>query len=176
MDDIATAASTTRVTFYAHFPNKAELMRALFDDLNALLERGESPEHRSTARPLVEAVRIGTGDAIRPWILAQAARWPDIQPYITVLSEASAVDAEIRELNDHWFGEVIDDITEGLNQADRFAPASRRFRGHLAMDLLHGANLRWIAAPWPIEGAPEFDILASAWVSLIGVDARGGAA
>lgn len=169
IDDIATAVGTTRVTFYAHFPNKAELMRALFGELNVRLDRHEdAEEHRSTAGSLVDAARAGSFEAIRSWIGVQAARWPDIKPYIAVVEEASAVDPEMRELRDAWFGEVIDDITTGLADAWRFDARTRRFRGYLAMELLSSANLRWIHHPWSLEDGAELDILAVAWTSLLG--------
>lgn len=168
IDDIATAVGTTRVTFYAHFPNKTELMRALFGELNRHLDRREDSEHGSTAGSLVDAAREGSFVAIRSWIGAQAAHWPDIRPYITVVEESAAVDPEMRELRDAWFGEVIDDITTGLADAGRFDAATRRYRGHLAMELLNSANLRWIRQPWPLESGPELDILAVAWTSLLG--------
>ena len=39
MDEIAKAAGTTRVTLYAHYPGKAEIIRAIADRLNADGER-----------------------------------------------------------------------------------------------------------------------------------------
>lgn len=168
IDDIATAVGTTRVTFYAHFPNKTEIMRALFGELNQILDRREDSDHRSTAGSLVDAAREGTFIAIRAWIAAQATRWPEIKPYISVVEEASAVDAEMRELRDAWFDEVIDDITAGLSAAHRFDSETRRYRGTLAMELLNSANLHWISHPFPLEGAPQLDILAVAWTSLLG--------
>ncbi|MCE7483700.1 TetR family transcriptional regulator [Microbacterium profundi] len=168
IDDIATAVGTTRVTFYAHFPNKTELMRALFGELNRHLDRREDSEHGSTAGSLVDAAREGSFDAIRARIGAQAERWPDIRPYITVVEEASAVAPEMRDLREAWFGEVIDDITTGLAAAGRFDEATRRYRGHLAVELLNSANLRWIQHPWSLDDGPELDILAVAWTSLLG--------
>ena len=168
IDDIATAVGTTRVTFYAHFPNKTELMRALFDELNRHLDRRENQEHRSTAGSLVDAAREGSLPAIRAWIGAQAAHWPDIRPYISVVEEASAVDPEMRELRDAWFGEVIDDIVTGLAAAGRFDESTRQYRGYLAMELLNSANLQWIRHPWSLDDGPELDILALAWTSLLG--------
>ena len=41
IDDIAAAAGTTRVTFYAHFPSRRAIMAALIDRLNVILERQE---------------------------------------------------------------------------------------------------------------------------------------
>lgn len=98
----------------------------------------------------------------------QAYHWPDIRPHITVVEEASAVDPDMRELREAWFGEVIDDITTGLAAAGRFDEATRKYRGYLAMELLNSANLRWIEHPWPLETGPELDILAVAWTSLLG--------
>jgi len=168
IDDIATAVGTTRVTFYAHFPNKSELMRALTERLNELLERNPSPEHGSTAEKLVDAVRIGTFEAIRPWLGAQAERWPLIKPYILVSAEASAVDPEIRELTVGWFDEVIADIVDGLSQADRHPADERAYRGYLAVEMLNSANLKWIREGWDLRTGPQLDILARAWVHLLG--------
>src|SRR5437879_13779714 len=39
MDEIAKAAGTTRVTLYAHYPGKAEIIRAIADRMNYLGER-----------------------------------------------------------------------------------------------------------------------------------------
>ena len=45
VDDIATAAGTTRATFYAYFPSRSELMKALIDErLNEELQRSRSAE------------------------------------------------------------------------------------------------------------------------------------
>jgi hypothetical protein len=116
----------------------------------------------------VDAAREGTFVAIRAWIGVQSAHWPDIKPYISVVEEASAVDPEMRELREAWFGEVVDDISTGLAAAGRFDDETRRYRGYLAMELLNSANLRWIRHPWPLDDGPELDILAVAWTSLLG--------
>lgn len=168
VDDIATAVGTTRVTFYAHFANKAEVIRALFDDLNEILERGPSEQHRSTAAPLVEAVRVGTFAAIHEWLVVQIARWPQIRGHITVVFQAAAVDAEIRQLTDDWYDEVIGDMCEGMALADRHSPETRPFRGYLAQEALTTTNLKWNRQPWPLEDAKEFEILAGVWTHLLG--------
>src|SRR6478609_6866480 len=75
IDDIAVAAGTTRVTFYAHFASRRAIIAA---------------------------------------------------------STAAAVEPEIRDLVDEWSEEVVGDITDGLDLAERFEPATRHFRGVLA--------------------------------------------
>ncbi|WP_040167593.1 TetR family transcriptional regulator [Microbacterium gorillae] len=168
VDDIATAVGTTRVTFYAHFANKVDVVRALFDELNEVLERGPSEERHSTARSLVEAVRVGTFDSLRDWLLVQAQRWPRIRDHITIVIEASAVDPDIRALKDEWYGEVSGDLVEGMTLASRHDPATHRFRAYLAHEALTSAHLKWNREPWDLAGAPQFDVLAAAWVSLLG--------
>lgn len=168
IDEIAATAGTTRVTFYAHFPSRREIMRALIDELNEILERDRSPIHGSTASELVAAVRGGTEQAIGPWLRRQATSWPQIKPYILAATEASAVDAEIRELFHGWFGEVIADIEEGLELADRFDPVTRHYRGVLAMGMLDGTALHWMEHQWDLETDPALDVLTEAWSKLLG--------
>jgi AcrR family transcriptional regulator len=168
VDEIAAQAGTTRMTFYARFPGKRDVMRALIDELNELLERHTTQANRSTAAKLVEAVQIGTADALKPWLAAQAARWPTMKPYILVATQAAAADPEIRELYAAWFEEVIGDMVLGMTLADRHDPATRHFRGYLAMETLDRTALHWMREPWDLDSGPELDLLTETWVTLLG--------
>ena len=168
IDEIAAQAETTRVTFYARFPGKRDVMRALLDELNELLERHTTEAHGSTAAKLIEAVRIGTAEALRPWLATQATRWPEIKPYILVATQAAAVDPEIRNLYAGWFEEVIRDMVVGMTLANRHDPATRHFRGFLAMETLDRTALHWMRDPWELESGPELDLLTETWVTLLG--------
>lgn len=168
IDDIATAAGTTRVTFYAHFPSRRAVMAALIAELDVILERHESPARASTAAALVEAVHVGTAESIGSWLREQSTRWPDIRPYILSAFEAAAVEPEIRELVEEWSEEVVGDIKDGLDLAERFEPETRHFRGVLAFEMLDRANMNWIRHQWDIDTDPAFDVLIEAWVKLLG--------
>lgn len=170
IDDIAAAAGTTRVTFYAHFESRQDLMRALIHELNVHLEREDAPGRRSTASALVEAVHVGTAASIGPWLRAQAARWPEIKPYIIAATEAAAIDGDIRALLEGWFDEVISDIEDGLARAGRFDPATYHFRGRLAMAQLDFTALHWMREEWDLETDPALDVLTESWVKLLGTD------
>ncbi|TQL44938.1 TetR family transcriptional regulator [Homoserinimonas aerilata] len=167
IDDIATAAGTTRVTFYAHFPSRRAVMSALIGDLDHILERASSPARASTAAALVDVVHSGDPARIGEWVRTQVSRWPAIRPYITSAFVAAAVEPEIRELVDAWAEEVASDIKDGLDLADRFAPASRHFRGVLAFEMLDRANMNWIINQWDHEHDPAIDVLVEAWVKLL---------
>ncbi|WP_420036173.1 TetR/AcrR family transcriptional regulator [Streptomyces sp. cg28] len=168
VDDIATAAGTTRVTFYAYFPSRSELMKALIDEqLNAALQRVGSPEHGSTALDLVSTVADGSLEAITAWLRRTADSWPEIRPIIRVGRDAAAVDPELTDLVERWLEEAISDIEDGLTEAGRLAPHQRRFRGVLAMAQLDYVAQHWGRTDWKLTREQMLDELAANWVHLL---------
>lgn len=168
VDDIASAAGTTRVTFYAHFPSRTDLIRALFGELNELLDRSDSAERGTTSAEFVAVVAAGKRDGIAGWLRQSAQRWPQIQPYLNAASEAATSDPGIRALVDQWWDEAYGDIVAGLDHADRFAPASRRIRAELAFAQLHYLAGRWTRRDWTADRGQALEILIDAWTQLLG--------
>ncbi|MFC4062445.1 TetR/AcrR family transcriptional regulator [Planomonospora corallina] len=169
VDDIASAAGTTRVTFYAYFPSKADLMKALLSErLNVTLGRLPSAEHGSTERELVAVVEDGSRERIRAWLAATSERWDAIRPYATTAFAAAAVDAEIRALLDEWLNEAIGDVKEGLDRADRFPPGTRHFRGVLAITELDHVARQWGPGTWGVGREEMLDVLTESWIGSIG--------
>lgn len=169
VDDIASAAGTTRVTFYAYFPSKVDLMKALITErLNPALDRVPSAEHGSTERELVAVVEDGSRRRIRAWLDATAQRWDTIRPYTTTAFEAAAVDPEIRALHDEWMNEAIGDIRDGLDRAGRFPAGTRHFRGVLAITELDHVARNWTAGQWGVGYREMLDVLTESWVGSLG--------
>jgi AcrR family transcriptional regulator len=168
VDDIAAAANTTRVTFYSHFESRRELMRALIHQLNGILERREEPGRNSTASLLVAVVREGSREKLGGWLRDQAARWPLIKPYVLAATEASAVDAEMRALLRGWIEEVVADIREGLDAADRYEPGTRHYRGELAYVALDQTALSWMRGDLDLTTEPALEVLTELWWKLLG--------
>ncbi len=168
VDDIATAAGTTRVTFYAYFPSRTELMKALIGErLNERLERVRSAEHGSTADSLVAAVSDGSRAAIHRWLTDTAERWPDIRQIIRIGRDAAAADPELRDLVEQWLEEAISDVEDGLTKAGRFTPHQRHFRGVLAMAQLDYVAQHWGDAAWKLTRKQMLDELTDSWVGLL---------
>lgn len=168
IDDIATKAGTTRVTFYAYFPSRSDLMRALIDErLNEALHRIHTPERGSTARALVEVVRDGTRERIGEWIRGTADEWPKIRPILRAAREAAVIDPDLRGLVEAWLEEAIADIAEGLEQAGRFAAHTRHYRGVLAMAQLDYTAQHWPDADWHIERDQMIETLTDSWAGLL---------
>ncbi|WP_151769689.1 TetR/AcrR family transcriptional regulator [Streptomyces abyssomicinicus] len=168
VDDVAKAAGTTRVTFYAYFPSRGELMKALIDEqLNEVLQRVRSSEHGSTAQDLVATVAEGTPEAIAAWLRATADNWPAIRPIIRIGREAAVIEPELKDLVERWLEEAISDIEDGLERAGRFRPHQRHFRGVLAMAELDFVAQHWDGADWKLTREQMLGELAESWVRLL---------
>lgn len=169
IDDIASAAGTTRVTFYAYFASKVELIKALISErLNDALGRVPSAEHGSTARELVTVVEDGSRERIRAWLAATSQRWETIRPYTTAAFEAAAVDQEVRALLDEWLNETCGDIKEGLDRADRFPTGTRHFRSVLAINELDNVARHWTPGHWGVDRDEMLDVLTESWIGTLG--------
>lgn len=168
IDDIATAAGTTRVTFYAYFPSRGALMKAIIDEpLNEALERVRSPEHGSTAQDLVATVADGTREAIEAWLRRVSESWPIIHPIIRIARDAAAVEPELANLIERWLEEPISDIEDGLTKAGRLEPYQRHFRGVLAMAELDYVAQNWSNSDWKLTREQMLDELATSWTRLL---------
>ncbi|MET8595408.1 TetR/AcrR family transcriptional regulator [Streptomyces althioticus] len=168
VDDIATAAGTTRVTFYAYFPSRSDLMRALIDEqLNETLQRVRSPEHGSTARDLVDTVTEGTHEAIMAWLRRTSELWPAVRPIIRIGRDASVVDPDLPDLVERWIEEAVADIEDGLTAAGRLEPYQRHFRGVLAMAQLDYVAQHWDGSDWKIGRDQMLEELGASWVRLL---------
>lgn len=169
VDDIASAAGTTRVTFYAHFPSKVDLMKALITErLNPALDRVPTPAHGTTERELVAVVEDGTRERLRAWLASTAQRWDTIRPYTTAAFEAAAVDADIRRLLDEWLDEAIGDIKDGLDRAERFPADTRHFRSFIAITELDHVARHRTPGRWGVQHEQMLDVLAESWHGTIG--------
>jgi AcrR family transcriptional regulator len=156
------------VTFYAYFPSRADLMKALIDEqLNEALQRVRSAEHGSTALDLVATVAEGTPEAITAWLRGTADSWPAIRPIIRIGREAAVIEPELEDLVERWLEEAVSDIEDGLNRAGRLEPHQRRFRGVLAMAELDFVAQHWDRSDWKLSRDQMLDELAASWVRLL---------
>jgi len=82
IEDIAKAAGVTRVTLYAHFPGKAEIVHALADRVYDIM--GEA------FADLAAIPRLSHPE-IRNWLDRAAARWREMTPVLRVVRPAYSV-------------------------------------------------------------------------------------
>lgn len=165
IDDIATAAGSTRTTFYLHFGSKAEVMSALLARADAILTRDDDP-------PLTDVVASGDPDLIGAWLDRKMTQWDVIKPYLTASYEASHEPA-VTEQTERWFEGAVDQMREGLDRADRFAPERRRIRCVLAFGQLEYLSRRYFALGWRTPREVCLAELTASWVNLLTESAEG---
>lgn len=167
IDEIAAAAGTTRVTFYAYYPSRSDLMRDFMARVNAVLDRADGPDSASTAVELVDVVRDGKLPGILAWLESRAALWPVFRPYLDVLDEAAAVDREVRTLVEGWHQEVISDLVRGMQLAGRFPEETHHIRGTLAFTQLDYVATLWTRRKLEPNRDHALEVLADSWYHLL---------
>lgn len=167
IDEIAAAAGTTRVTFYAYYPSRTDLMKDFMARVNAMLDRAYGPNSASTAAELVDVVREGRLEGVLAWLESRAALWPVFRPYLDVLDEAAAVDPEVRAMVDAWHEEVISDLVRGMELAGRFQEETRHIRGTLAFTQLDYVATLWTRRKYEPNREHALEVLADSWYHLL---------
>ena len=167
IDEIAAGAGTTRVTFYAYYPSRTDLMRDFMARVNAVLDRTNGPGQVSTAAELVDVVRAGELPGILAWLESRAALWPVFRPYLDVLSDAAAIDAEVRSMLEAWHEEVISDMIRGMELAGRFPAETRHIRGTLAYTQLDYVATLWTRRRLEPNRDHALEVLADSWHHLL---------
>ena len=167
IDEIAVAAGTTRATFYAHYPSRADLMRDFMARVNAVLDRADGPDRATTPDGLIDVVREGELEGILAWLESRAALWPVFRPYLDVLDEAAAVDPEVRALVRGWHEEVISDIVRGMQLAGRFPQETHHIRGTPAFTQLDYVATLWTRRRLEPNRDHALEVLADSWYHLL---------
>lgn len=163
IDEIAAAVGTSRVTFYAHYPSRLDLMKEFMGRVNAVLDRPEGPDQTSTAAELVNVVQEGELAGIFAWLESRAALWPVFRPYLDVLDEAAAVDRDVRALVEGWHEEVIADMVRGMELAGRFSGETHHIRGTLAFTQLNYVSTLWTRRKYEPNREHALEVLAESW-------------
>lgn len=162
IDDIATAAGSTRTTFYLHFSSKAEVMSALLTKAEAILTEASDP-------PLTEVVASGSRELIRGWLDKKMSQWDDIKPYLVASYEASHEPAVAAQA-ERWFAGTVAHMTDGLDRAGRIDPDRRQLRCVLAFGELEYLSRRYFAVGWFLPRELCLDELTDSWCHLLAVD------
>jgi AcrR family transcriptional regulator len=160
IDDIASAAGTTRTTFYLHFSSKAELMSELITTVDQILTTVDNP-------PLSTVVELGRRDLVRAWLDSKFDQWQVIRPYILVAHQAAAGEPEVADKIESWFEDVTASMREGLDRAGRFSPESRRVRCVLAFGQFEFLSRRWFLSGWTSDREVCLETLTDSWCHLL---------
>jgi AcrR family transcriptional regulator len=159
IDDIATAAGSTRTTFYLHFASKAEVMSALLAKVDAILTAADDP-------PLTEVIASGSRYLIHAWLDRKLSQWDEIKPYLTASYQA-AHEPDVVEQTERWFEDAVGQMTDGLDRAKRFPVDRRRIRCILAFGELEHLSRRYFSVGWRIPREVCLEELTDSWCHLL---------
>ncbi|MBF4476575.1 transcriptional regulator, TetR family [Rhodococcus rhodochrous J3] len=159
IDDIATAAGSTRTTFYLHFSSKADVMSALLTKVDSILTAADDPS-------LTEVVASGSRALIRQFLDRKLTQWDEIEPYMTASYQA-AHEPDVAAKTEQWFESAVADMTAGLDRAARLAPDRRRIRCVLAFGQLEHMSRRYFSLGWRTPREICLDELTASWCYLL---------
>jgi len=162
MEDIAQAAGVTRVTVYAHFPGKAEIVDALVERLYGLM--GE-------AYADLAALPRWTPADIRAWLDEAAVRWREMAPIRRVANAAAPTAlrslgdgrTQYVEAHERYVGMLVGDYGRWRD----VDPAEARQRALMAVLQTESFFSAWIAVEWPLETADPLRLLADSLCHLL---------
>jgi AcrR family transcriptional regulator len=159
VDDIASAAGSTRTTFYLHFASKAELMSALLEKVDTILTSADDP-------PLPDVVESGSRELVRAWLDRKFSQWDEIKPYLTASYQAMH-EPDVTDRTERWFESAVGDMAKGLDRAGRFDKKVRRIRCVLAFGQLEFLSRRYFSVGWTIPRQVCLDELTESWCQLL---------
>jgi AcrR family transcriptional regulator len=168
MDDFAKAAGVTRVTVYAHFPGKGDIVQALAERIYETMDEvygglADIPEW--------------TRDAVRGWLDDAVARWREIAPVLRVVHIAGGMAgvgdferSRARYVDKHgrYVAMLVGDGTrwQGVPSAEAHQRA--------VMTVLQSESFltAWIAADLPMATADPLDLLTDSLYALLSPSAQ----
>jgi AcrR family transcriptional regulator len=167
MEDIAAAAGVARVTVYAHFPGKLEIIQAL---------AGRVYDTMGEAYASLAAVPRWTRPAIRDWLDHAASKWRTISPTLLVVHVAgaaalSAVADGSAKSTSRYVGEHQRYTAMLTGDGERWRdvpPPQAHQRALMAVLQTESFLTGWIAAELPLETADPLDLLADSLCHLLG--------
>jgi AcrR family transcriptional regulator len=167
MEDIAVAAGVARVTVYAHFPGKREIIQALaglvYDTMDEIYAGLAAIPHWTRAE-------------IRNWLDEAASQWRVIAPTLSVVhvvgaAVLSTVAGGTSDSRNRYVGQHERYATELIRDAERWrgvSPPEARQRALMAVLQTESFLTAWIAAGLTLETADPLDLLADSLCHLLG--------
>jgi AcrR family transcriptional regulator len=168
MEDFAKAAGVTRVTVYAHFPGKGDIVQALAERIYETMDE---------VYGRLAGIPEWTRDAVRGWLDDAVTRWREIAPVLRVVrvagGMAGAGDFErsrARYVDSH--GRYVAMLVgDGARWRD-VPPAEAHQRAVMAVLQSESFLTAWIAADLPMATADPLDLLTDSLCSLLSPAAR----
>ncbi|MER7687262.1 helix-turn-helix domain-containing protein [Streptomyces sp. NPDC097610] len=162
MEDIAQASGVTRVTVYAHFPGKADIIDALVERVYTLMEEAYTE--------LAELPRW-TPAGVRGWLDDAETRWREMAPIRRVTNAAAPVALRSVNIGRSQYIKAHERYVDLLiTPSDRWQgvdPAEASQRSLMAVLQTESFFSAWIAVGWPLNTADPLRLLAESLCHIL---------
>ena len=161
MDEIAKAAGVTRVTVYAHFPGKDDIVFAL---------AGRVYDAMAEVHAELGALPRWTRTSIRTWLDSAAERWRAMAPKLWVVRamgaprDLSGSRDRYREMHEKY----VDFLTADAGRWRDVPPEEARQRALMAVLQTESVLSAWIVARLPMSTENPLDLLADTLCHVLG--------
>jgi AcrR family transcriptional regulator len=152
VDDIVSAAGTTRATFYGYFSNKADVVRELLAIADA--------SGRTIWRPLRELARNPSRDALRAWLDSHIDWWEEWRGHISALLQAAPSEPELLALQTEHARANVELIVAAV---PRFRSPDGQLQALLLLGQLQQLLYFWIIQRWEMDRERVLDLLTDVW-------------
>jgi AcrR family transcriptional regulator len=163
MEDIAKAAGTTRVTVYAHFPGKGDIVQALAERVYDTM---------SEVYADLAGLPQWTRAALHGWLGGAAERWRAMAPTLRVAHVAGAMagahdytNSRNRYVEEHERYAAM--LTADPQRWRGVPPAQARQRAVMAVLQSESFLTTWLAAGLPLATDDPLDLLADSLYLLL---------
>jgi AcrR family transcriptional regulator len=163
MEDFAKAAGVTRVTVYAHFPGKSDIVQALAERIYETMDEVYGQ---------LAAIPDWTRATVRAWLDNAVSRWRKIAPVLRVVrvagGMAGAGDFErsrARYVDKH--GRYVAALIGDGARWRGVPPAEAHQRAVMAVLQSESFLTAWIAADLPMATADPLDLLTDSLCALL---------
>ena len=164
MEDIARAAGVTRVTVYAHFPGKGDIIEALAQRVYDTMDE---------VYAALAGIPRWTRAAIRKWLDDAVERWQGMVPIIQVVlpAGAAAVAHQVTSSRNKYVDEHERYVDRLLGDAERGRgvplPQARQ-RAMMVVLQSESFLTTWIAGDLPMATDDPLDLLVDSLCHLLG--------
>lgn len=162
VNDIVTAASTTRATFYQHFSGKREIVQILLEDL---AERARG----------IGWTPYGSGDftvtreLLREWLVTKIEFAHENRAIFEAVEDACAEDVEFRALWQSVVNSYVDYLTPHLESAGCRHPP-RVYALLLTLQTERFFSFWIVRGGEPVDAEAALETLTDIWADAFGID------
>ncbi|WP_345429441.1 TetR/AcrR family transcriptional regulator [Actinoallomurus vinaceus] len=160
MEDIARAAGVTRVTVYAHFAGKTEIVQALVAHMYKVADEAYTD---------LATQPVWTRQAIRTWLEGATGRWRQMAPVVRALVAAgpTATGDGARDRSRAARERHVALLTDDLRRWRGTSPAEARQRALMAVLQTESFLAVWLAGEWPVATDDPLELLVDALCHLL---------